>query len=95
MPTTADLETKELVHRLVNMPGYSLLGNLIEEKREESFTTMARALASSPTEVDQRKIDYQRGFWQGALWATRRLPKQLAKDWDVLVAAAEEGEDTV
>ena len=89
-----ELETLELVHRLVKMPGYARLGEKIVELRERYYLNLAKGLASNPQPLDQREIDYKRGFWQGALYATQRLPKQLAKDWDVLVAAAEEGEDT-
>jgi len=99
VPTLADqareLETRELVNRLVNSPGFEALGDKIEELREQYFKNLARGLASNSALLDQREIDYKRGFWQGAMYVARRLPKQLAKDWEVLVAAAEEGEDTV
>jgi hypothetical protein len=100
VPTLAsderELETLELVHRLVKMPGYARLGEKIEELRDKYMTNLARGLASNPKPLDQRELDYKRGFWQGALYATQRLPKSLAKDWEVLVAEAnKEGEDTV
>lgn len=78
------------------MPGYERLGQKIEELRDVYYGRLADALSKSPTPIDQREIDYKRGFWQGALYATQRLPKSLAKDWDVLVAEAnKEDEDTV
>jgi hypothetical protein len=44
--------------------------------------------------VDQREIDYKRGFWQGAIWAVLVLPQQasaaLAKQREADDAAPEE-----
>jgi len=37
--------------------------------------------------VDQREIDYKRGFWQGAVWATKILPHQAAAALDKQRAA--------
>lgn len=92
-----DLETLDLVHRVVNTPGFARLGERIEKLREQYFANLAKGLATNPKELDQRELDYKRGFWQGALYATQRLPKTLANDWESVVAEAnkEAGEDTV
>lgn len=76
------------------MPGFALLGDKIEELREKYYDNLARGLAANPKPLDQREIDYKRGFWQGAMYVARRLPKQLAKDWEQILAEIEEGEDT-
>jgi hypothetical protein len=77
------------------MPGFALLGDKVEELREKYYTNLARGLAVQAAPLDQREIDYKRGFWQGAMYVARRLPKSMAADWDKMVAAAnEEGEDT-
>jgi hypothetical protein len=95
--TEYELETLDLVHRVVNTPGFERLAERVEKLREEYFQNLARGLARQVQPLDQREIDYKRGFWQGALYATQRLPKSLAKDWDAVVAEAnkEAGEDTV
>jgi hypothetical protein len=96
-PTEFELETLDLVHRVVNTPGFARLGERVEKLREQYFANLAKGLATNPKPLDQREIDYKRGFWQGALYATQRLPKTLAKDWEAVVAEAnkEAGEDTV
>lgn len=77
------------------MPGFARIGEKVEGLREKYFANLARGLALNSAPLDQRELDYKRGFWQGAIFATQRLPKTLAKDWDVLVAEADkEGEDT-
>jgi len=89
-----ELETLELVHRVVKSPGFARLGEKIEALREKYFQNLARGLASNAAPLDQRELDYKRGFWAGAMYVTHRLPKQMAKDWEDLVRAAEEDEDT-
>lgn len=93
-PTEYELETMELVSRVVKMPGYARLGERIEELREKYYANLAKGLASNPKPLDQREIDYKRGFWQGALFATQRLPKTLAKDWETAVAEANKEDDS-
>lgn len=95
--TEYELETLDLVHRVVNTPGFARLAERVEKLREQYFQNLARGLAVRTEPLNQREIDYKRGFWQGALYATQRLPKSLAKDWDAVVAEAnkEAGEDTV
>lgn len=81
---------------LVKMPGFAKLGDLVEKMRDTYFDNLARGLAVQSGPLDQREIDYKRGFWQGALFATRRLPKVQAREWDKVVSeATEEGEHTV
>lgn len=99
MPTLADqeydLETLELVNRIVRMPGFARVAELIEQQRETYFENLARGLAVNSQPLDQRELDYKRGFWQGAIYATRRLPKLKAAEWDKMVAEADkEGENT-
>lgn len=77
------------------MPGFARLSELIEEQRDLYYRNLANELSKSAQPIDQREIDYKRGFWQGALYATRRLPKMKAIEWDALVAEVDkEGEDT-
>lgn len=78
------------------MPGFELLAQRIEELRRKDIELIAAGILTTSNEVDQRRIDYKRGFWQGAMFVARRLPKTLAKGWDAVVAEAnKEGEDTV
>ena len=77
------------------MPGFARLGELIKGLREEYYQNLANELSKSSQPISQREIDYKRGFWQGALYATQRLPKMKASEWNALVAEVDkEGEDT-
>lgn len=53
---------------------------------ESDFDAFARVLAKSPTPIDQRKVDENRGFWAGALWAVGKLPNNLSTRWKQFVA---------
>lgn len=74
--------------------GFKAVAEYIKELREEYFENLARGLAVQSAPLDQRELDYKRGFWQGALFATQRLPKLKAAEWDRIVAESEkEGEE--
>jgi hypothetical protein len=75
------------------MPGFKRLGEVVKAEQTKYFANLARGLASSQGPVDQREIDYKRGFWQGALWAIQALPKIKTAEWDAFIeAAAKDGE---
>jgi hypothetical protein len=50
----------------------------IKSKRARFFLTVAEGLANSHKPVDQREIDYKRGFWAGANWFAHTGPHQAA-----------------
>jgi hypothetical protein len=54
----------------------------IKATREAYVRALATGLMKQPGPVDQREIDYKRGFWQGAIWATLVLPQQAAAALD-------------
>jgi len=58
--------------------------------RDEYAFRLARGLMKFNSPVDQREIDYKRGFWQGALWASEILPGQAQKALSEQRAADEE-----
>lgn len=92
--TELELETLELISTLANMPGFKRLGEVVKEKQQQYFVNLARGFASSSNPVDQREIDYKRGFWQGALWAVQALPKIKTDEWEKFVTnALKEGEN--
>lgn len=74
--------------------GFKALATIVLDAREQYFTNFARGLASSGNLVDQREVDYRRGFWQGAVWAVRTLPKTKAGEWDKLAEAVNQEGDT-
>jgi len=53
-----------------------LLEAEVKRTRDEYAFNLARGLMKHVKTVDQREIDYKRGFWQGALWATILLPRK-------------------
>lgn len=64
------------------------LDRLVTETNELWAQRMAKGMLNSPNTVDQREIDYRRGWYQGARYALRVLPfrahrramKALAED---------------
>ena len=76
----------------VQLEAYSMavLDPLLEEikaTREAYVRALANGLVTQRGPVDQREIDYKRGFWQGAVWATKILPHQAATALDKQRAA--------
>ena len=92
--TELDLETLDLISTLTRMPGFKRLAEVIDAERKKYFANRAGFFARSNTPVDQREIDYKRGFFQGAMWAVQALPKIKTAEWDAYVkSAAEESEN--
>lgn len=52
----------------------------IKSLKEGYYANFARSLSESGLPVDQRDVDYKRGFWRGALWAYAVLPKKAHSD---------------
>lgn len=71
----SDLERRRLLgdraralSKLEGHEGWELLGKELQERREVFERTLGRRLLSGGLEaelVDQRHIDYQRGYWRG------------------------------
>jgi hypothetical protein len=89
MPDEATIEQEALelsrperraeIARLIEAGSPRALEAIVDEVkhvRDEYAFRLARGLMRQLDPVDQREIDYKRGFWQGALWATVVLPKQ-------------------
>jgi len=72
-------ERRAEIARLIEAGSPKALEAIVDEVkfvRDEYAFRLARGLMKRIEPVDQREIDYKRGFWQGALWATVILPKQ-------------------
>lgn len=88
--TPAELELLEAVSGLLEHPKFRLLANAVIAEREKYRRNLATGIgmtggAQVPV-VDQRELDYKRGFWNGAIWALVQFPKKHAKDWEKFVA---------
>lgn len=57
---------RDLLAQLAAHPGWSLWQRYIAEKRQEYYVRLAAVLLHSPKPVDQRSIDYKRGYWDAA-----------------------------
>lgn len=75
----------ETISFLVSHPGYAVLVAEIEAARERYFTNFAKGLTTSPNPVDQREVDYKRGYWAGAIWALKTFPKMTEKDFEAFL----------
>lgn len=88
--TSEELEFLEAMKLLLGNPRFEMLVDAVKAERERYRINLATGIgmtggAAAPA-VDQREIDYKRGFWNGAVWALVQFPKQRAKDWDKFVA---------
>lgn len=57
--------------KLVDHPSWQTLRDELDRVKEQYMGRLARKLVSggiSATPIDQREIDYQRGFFSGAEW---------------------------
>lgn len=90
-----EAEFLEAMSRLQSNPFFQKLAEAVADERERYIANLARTLASGvmAPEVDQREIDYKRGFWNGAIYAVTRFPKQKAKDWDKYLAESTKESD--
>ena len=74
------------------------LARLMHAERGRYFANFAEGLhrgGATATPVDQREVDYKRGFWDGVLYVAQRYPALAEKKWDRFVEAAmKESEDT-
>lgn len=95
--TVEEKEFLEAMSRLRENPFFKKLAEAVESERERYITNLARNLALNGGEhaepVNQRVIDYKRGFWNGAIFAVTQFPKQKAKDWDKFVAESTKESD--
>lgn len=88
--TSEELDFLEAMSRLQSNPLFQKLADAVVEERERYISNLARNIALNGGEhadpVNQRVIDYKRGFWNGAIWALVQFPKKHAKDWEKFVA---------
>lgn len=78
----------ELITRLQEVAAVDAAIEELQELRDGYYANLARTLSKSTQPVDQRAIDYKRGWWQGALWAYQVLPKKAKLDLEAEVKRA-------
>lgn len=83
----ADLETLERIRLLQDHVGFKALRDLAEEQRTAYLINLARQIGHSSEPVDQRVLDYKRGFFNGMMWVlqvpiTERFKAELEKALD-------------
>lgn len=79
-PTETDFERWEQIARLPNNAAFQSLLDEVLIQRDRYYTNFARGLAKSGRPVDQREVDYKRGFFDGAIYALKVLPPTRGKD---------------
>ncbi|GIV03971.1 MAG: hypothetical protein KatS3mg015_2801 [Fimbriimonadales bacterium] len=70
----------ELISRLLENAAREAAVEELIELKEAYYKNLARTLSESTKPVDQRDVDYKRGFWRGALWAFQVFPKKALFD---------------
>jgi hypothetical protein len=82
---------------LKKQPEWKTLREIMEGKRERYFAQLARELVHGRGEIDQRKLDFQRGFWAGVFYllanpeAAEREFEKAAEKAERLKETADEG----
>jgi hypothetical protein len=79
---------RELLAKLAEHPGYKVLQEYIARKQQEYYLNLATQLAHQVKPLDQRTIDYKRGYWHAATVLLNHPVKVLET-----LAAELEGED--
>jgi hypothetical protein len=85
-------ELEELV-KLKRHPGFKLLQDKVLDAKEDYFANLARTLSQggvSANPVDQRFIDFRRGYWEGAIWALREFPAMTELQWQKFIEDSSE-----
>lgn len=83
----------ELIERLKENTSVAAAIMELEDQRDGYYKNLARTLSQGTLPVDQRDVDYKRGFWKGAFWALQTLPKKATAELEKALEAAltEEG----
>ena len=95
MSATSRQERLELILRLKDNAACDAAFEEIQSLRDVFFGNLART-AYQTGQLDQRDLDYKRGFFRGALWAMRALPQKAHLDLqrEIEKAMAEEEGDS-
>lgn len=64
---------------LLDHPSFKALQTEVHLRTEQFWSAIARGLAVNDRAVNQRELDFRRGFYRGAIWATHRLPAQIER----------------
>lgn len=70
---------RDLLAKLAEHPGYGVLQAYVAAKQEEYYANLARLLAHGARPLDQRAIDYKRGYWDAARLLLQH-PAKMLKD---------------
>lgn len=84
----SDSHRLELIERMGQNAAVAAAIEELKELREDYYKDLARTLHKSSQPIDQRRIDYKRGFWEGAIWALQELPKKATRELEKSLAAA-------
>ena len=90
----------KLFDGLLEHPGWQRLAEIVRGERDRFLTSVTSALWRGEV-VDQRKLDYTRGFYEGARWiietpveAEASLEAAASKAWSLAqIEAARESEE--
>ena len=63
-----DLDSLQRIKSLEENVAFKALREYAEEQREGYYNNLARTLGKSGEVVDQRSLDYKRGFFGGMMW---------------------------
>ena len=70
----------EVTHLIENSNGFALLKAEAMKKIAAVEDSLTRLLFRTATEVDPLRVEYDRGFRQGVLYALEALPNELAAE---------------
>lgn len=64
---------------------FELLKDEAFKKLERVENSLTKLLFRTSTEIDPLKIEYDRGFRQGVIYALEGLPNEIAAEWQRLL----------
>lgn len=74
------------IRGLLDRPSFKLLTAEMERRAAEDAARIGRLLLVQAKPVDQRLIDYTRGYWKGVMFALKTYPADADKAWQRHVA---------
>lgn len=80
-------QRQEKLSALANHPGFKELREIFETKKEKHLKTLAADIMASGI-VEQRRVDWTRGFWAGCTWLLKN-PGSAEDTLEKALAAAQ------
>lgn len=96
MPRISRTDRLDLITRLDGNPAIDAALEEIRDQRRTYEANLGRSLVRGSAEVNQREVDFKRGFWYGLEWAYTQFLRNANANLEKEIEKAlkqKEGED--